>query len=202
MNNAHIRQLLRQQRNQLSDTAQLKNQQRVLKHLKDSGLLDSNYHFAIYLHSDGELHTDTIIKQLFQLNKAVYLPVLHPDKSNHLLFIRYTASSTLTKNRFGIKEPSTIDEPVAITDLDIIFMPLVAFNHKGHRLGMGGGYYDRSLASLSNKQITKPLLIGLSHELQCNENFITHALDIPMDGIITEKNVRFISKALKTTVAK
>ena len=110
-------------------------------------------------------------------NIEVYLPVIN-DKA--LVFARYGRSSNWKKNRFGILEP--IDStPISGSELDWVFMPLVGFDHKGDRLGMGGGFYDRTFEHKSDK--TK--LIGLAHDCQEVNQLPTASWDVPLSGIIT-----------------
>ena len=94
-------------------------------------------------------------------------------------------------NRFGIQEPACSPRHwVRAWQLDLILLPLVAFDESGNRLGMGGGFYDRSLAyRQSRTHSRRPRLIGLAHELQRVEQLATNSWDIPLDMIATEKRV-------------
>ena len=103
-------------------------------------------HIALYLSFDGEISTDKLIKILWAQGKQVYLPVLHPFNPNHLLFLRYLPDTPMLKNKFGIWEPKlNVQNVLPLDELDILFTPLVAFDKQGNRLGMGGGFYDRTL---------------------------------------------------------
>ena len=103
-------------------------------------------HIALYLSFDGEISTDKLIKILWAQGKQVYLPVLHPFNPNHLLFLRYLPDTPMLKNKFGIWEPKlNVQSVLPLEELDILFTPLVAFDKQGNRLGMGGGFYDRTL---------------------------------------------------------
>ena len=145
---------------------------------------------AFYLKSDGEADPRPLLEDAMEDGKACYLPVLDPLKNNQLHFVRYLATNTLVNNRFGIEEPQLIDHHIAPSwTLDIIFMPLVAFDRAGTRLGMGGGYYDRTLA---NTSVRKPLLIGLAHGCQEVDSLERSTWDIPMDAIATEKELIII----------
>ncbi|BBN82699.1 hypothetical protein PA25_26840 [Pseudoalteromonas sp. A25] len=70
-------------------------------------------------------------------------------------------------------------------ELDYLLMPLVAFDHLGNRLGMGGGYYDKTLARYYKEHMKKPELIGLAHDCQKVEQLPTEAWDVPLQQIIT-----------------
>ena len=75
-------------------------------------------------------------------------------------------------------------------------MPLVAFDEGGNRLGMGGGFYDASLASRSHRaQWGRPVLIGLAHEFQKVDALNVDSWDVPLDGILTDKTFRPINRA-------
>ena len=96
------------------------------------------------------------------------------------------------KDILGIK---TVEGENFYQNPDLIFLPLVAFNSKGQRLGMGGGYYDRTLKSKkSSPKTQKPFLCGLAYSFQLNEDFISYDWDIELDAIATEKEIFFISK--------
>ena len=97
-------------------------------------------------------------------------------------------------NRFGIAEPELGKNPTApVWTLDIILLPLVAFDRAGNRMGMGGGFYDRTLARLNNSAMERPLLIGLAHHCQEVEHLQAQSWDIPLDIIATDKELIHVS---------
>jgi len=117
---------------------------------------------GIYLQNDNELGTDHLINNLFKSGCKIYLPVIS-DYSNHQMeFFRYQQNTPMHNNRFGIPEPIN-EEKISVDLLDIIFLPLTAFDLQGNRLGMGGGFYDRALAEVSD---SKPILVGLAYDFQ------------------------------------
>ena len=124
------------------------------------------------------------------MGKDVFLPVLAPLK-NQLYFEPYKPDSKMKTNRFGISEPDCLPAKwQSAQQMSLIFLPLVAFDKAGNRLGMGGGFYDRSLVHLSYRKVLKqPKLIGLAHELQQLESIKHEKWDIPVDQIITEKRI-------------
>ena len=123
------------------------------------------------------------------VTKKYYLPILDPEKPNHLLFQSYNPNEMLTPNRYGIPEPK-LDPKKLINprDLDCVLTPLVGFDKKGNRLGMGVGYYDRSFSFLQNKKRPgKPILIGLAYSFQEISVWRPDNWDIALDIVITEK---------------
>lgn len=196
MNTAQIRKKIRQQRRSLSSLQQSQHQKAVIRQLLQSGLLRKHKRIAIYLDSDGELATNKIISLLHKMKKQVFLPTLFPFSKNKLLFLPFKKNTRLINNRFNIAEPRYFKRQVSVSSLHIIFMPLVAFDEQGNRIGMGGGFYDRTLShcKLHNKS-NLPLLIGLAHELQKIDAIDKQSWDIPLDGLLTEKKVRKYTKA-------
>lgn len=141
-------------------------------------------HIAIYLSHQGEVETVGIIEQARNLQKKLYLPVLHPEKPGFLSFVLFKPDAPLIKNRFGILEPAfNPADIIGPNQLDIIFLPLVAFDPQGNRLGTGAGFYDRSLAD-----VHQPTLIGLAYEFQ-NQPLYAQSWDVPMNLVITEKKI-------------
>ena len=139
-------------------------------------------HIALYVSFDGEISTEKLIKTLWAQDKHVYLPVLHPFNSNHLLFLRYLPDTPMLKNKFGILEPKlNVQNVLPLDELDILFTPLVAFDKQGNRLGMGGGFYDRTLQNWQNSSF---IPVGLAHQCQQVEQLPTEAWDVPLHRIL------------------
>jgi 5-formyltetrahydrofolate cyclo-ligase len=145
---------------------------------------------ACYLANDGEIDPHHIIHTAWSLRKHVYLPVLSPFQKK-LYFAPYRHGMAMNLNRFGIWEPACSPVNwVTAWQLDLMLLPLVAFDESGNRLGMGGGFYDRSLAyRRSRTHSRRPTLIGLAHELQREPALAANSWDIPLDMIATEERV-------------
>ncbi len=142
---------------------------------------------ALFLSFDGEIDTRPLITALWQQQKNVYLPVLHPFNRHNLLFLRYSVETSLVKNRFNIEEPPLdVRCVLPLEHLDVMMIPLVAFDNEGQRLGMGGGFYDRTLA---NWQIKGFYPIGLAHDCQQVDALPVAHWDIPLPEIITPKKI-------------
>jgi 5-formyltetrahydrofolate cyclo-ligase len=154
---------------------------------------------ALYLANDSELDVMPFIRWCWQNNKKTYLPVIHPFSHGQLLFLHYDESSVMKKNHYGILEPKLDVRLIkAIGEIDIMFTPLVAFDPLGNRLGMGGGFYDRTLSSwyqqyrhrnqphdMTQRNLTKPYPIGLAHDIQLIDAIPVQLWDIPLPEIIT-----------------
>ncbi|MGB9097613.1 5-formyltetrahydrofolate cyclo-ligase [Erwinia sp.] len=142
---------------------------------------------ALFLSVDGELNTRPLIAKLWQHKQQVFLPVLHPFSAGQLLFIRYNESTALTPNKLGIPEPPLdIRNLVTLSELDVLLVPLVAFDKQGQRLGMGGGFYDRTL---QNWQEHGFLPVGLGHDCQLVDDLPVAEWDVPLPAMITPSKI-------------
>ncbi|MBU2871962.1 5-formyltetrahydrofolate cyclo-ligase [Colwellia sp. E2M01] len=178
-----LRKEIRQRRNSLSSIEQNAAAIALSERLATHKIIQQAQHIALYLSNDGELSTTRFIDWCWQQNKAVYLPVIHPFSPGNLLFLRYQKDTPLINNIYGILEPKLdVTQVCPLNQLDVIFTPLVAFDGSGARLGMGGGFYDRSLA---NWQSTKLYPLGLAHDCQRVEEVPVESWDIPLPEIIT-----------------
>ena len=142
-----------------------------------------------YLAADGEIDPLPLLRVAIAAGKRCYLPVLHPFAGPSLWFCEWRAGDPLVPNRFAIPEPMPQRRPPhPAWQLDLLLVPLVAFDARGNRLGMGGGYYDRTLAYLRHRaHWRRPIVMGLAHALQRVDALPKNAWDIPVDGVITER---------------
>jgi 5-formyltetrahydrofolate cyclo-ligase len=144
-------------------------------------------HIACYCAHKNEFETIPIIQTILRSGKKCYLPVLCEGKT--LAFTRYEDGDNLEINQFGILEPFDFSRKIPIDKLDFVIMPLVAFDSQGRRLGMGGGYYDRTLAFM-HPLYEKPHLVGLAYAAQYIEELPANSWDVKMHSIITELGIR------------
>lgn len=149
---------------------------------------------AVYLAHDNEISLDNLIAELWQTECFVFLPVLDSDGQT-LYFVRYCASTVMKKNRYNIAEPDNKSEFILPNELDIVLMPLVAFDNNGVRLGMGKGYYDKSF-SFCRYPHDKPQLIGVAYQCQHYEALPTDEWDVPLDGVMTEKKLILLNESV------
>lgn len=192
-----LRQQLRQQRAQLTASVRQQADQQIRQRLIHHHLFRAANNLGCYLSSAHEVATEAIIRNAWGQQKNVYLPIIQAHHS--MSFRTFTPHSQLTTNRFGIAEPaprSSAKDRHGL-QLDLILVPLVGFDRHGHRLGMGGGFYDRHFQYKNAKAPRwchhKPLLIGLGYDCQETPDIPNHPWDIPVDGIVTE--TRFLLTA-------
>jgi 5-formyltetrahydrofolate cyclo-ligase len=188
---SQLRKEVRQHRNALSVAQQHNAAIALTGRLSSHVKIQQAKRISVYLTNDGELSTTDFIDWCWQNNKEVYLPVVHPFSPGNLLFLHYQQDTKLVANIYGILEPKLdVTKVCPLEQLDVICTPLVAFDNSGARLGMGGGFYDRSLARWKQ---TKLYPLGLAHDCQQVEKVPIESWDIPLPEIITpNKNYRFI----------
>lgn len=143
---------------------------------------------AAYLAFDGEMDPAPLVERAWEMGKRVYLPVLVGHPQARMVFAPYGPDTPLEANRFGIPEPQVAEEHrLPAQQLDLVLTPLVAFALDGTRMGMGGGFYDRTFAFLAHPEhLHKPRLLGLAYELQKVDGLVRQSWDVPLDGIATE----------------
>ncbi len=183
-----LRKGYRAKRQALTELQQRESSQQFFEMTLSQGLLDGKSKIALYLPNDGEIDPIPLIQYTWVNEKQVYLPVLHPFNKKSLLFMEYLPTSEMHNNRFGIPEPKIECHRLGtIQSLDIIFTPLVAFDKIGNRMGMGGGFYDRTLACLTPniEEADPPRVIGLAHDCQECPNIPVSSWDIPLNSILT-----------------
>jgi len=180
-----LRSQLRERRKSINNPTRKKKGKKILHQCQKNGLFRSAKHIAIYTPNDGEIETENTIDFLKKRNYYVYLPILVGEKLKFAKIGKY-----FRKNRFGINEPVSTT-PKGAHQMNLILMPLVGFDKYKNRLGMGGGYYDKTLSfqkDLLNYRV--PKLFGLAFDCQEVGQLNTMPWDIPVDGIITP--TRFI----------
>ncbi|WP_439243685.1 5-formyltetrahydrofolate cyclo-ligase [Lonepinella sp. BR2474] len=185
-NIAQLRQDLRQQmrktRQHLTAFEQAQAAQRITTQALTLIEQRQAQNIALYLSFDGEISTQLLIETLWQQGKNVYLPVLHPFCAGHLLFLQHRPDTPLITNKFGIFEPQlNVQNVLPVAQLDMIFTPLVAFDQQGNRLGMGGGFYDRTLQDWQQKSF---IPVGLAHQCQQVEQLPVESWDMPLFRIL------------------
>jgi len=145
---------------------------------------------ALYLANDGEIDPALLRHIAESAGKQTFLPLLHPFRHHCLLFQRHKPGQRLEYNRFAIAEPRLGDGRIVPPwSLDVVFLPLVAFDGEGNRLGMGGGFYDRTFADTPPHHHFRPLLVGLAHGFQQVESLPREPWDIPLDAIATDRGI-------------
>jgi len=175
-----LRKELRHRRKSIDKPTRKKEGKKILQQCQKNGLFRSAKHIAIFTPNDGEIETHSTITFLTKHGYFVYLPILEGEK---LKFAKM--GNHFRKNRFGIDEPIYTPQ-LSANQMDLILMPLVGFDKNKNRLGMGGGFYDKTLSFQSKrKNYRVPKLFGLAFDCQEVDHLDSKPWDVPLDGIVT-----------------
>ena len=137
---------------------------------------------SIYYPIKSEISSLQIIKICKNLSIEICLPVINKN-TNELIFSKFDDEKYLTKNKYGIMEPTKLNQ---ITP-DIIFVPMVGFDKNLNRIGYGKGYYDKVISKL--RKIKKIFVIGLAYDNQMVRKLPIENHDEKMDIILTDKKI-------------
>lgn len=139
---------------------------------------------ACYLSTPDEVATWTIIQRAWRMKKRIFAPVL--KKNDVMQFCELTADTDIRTNQYGLAEPLN-GEIIAPRKLDVVITPVVAFDDDGHRVGMGGGYFDRTFSFLQGrKYLFHPKLIGVAFACQEAEEIAPNPWDVRLFDTISE----------------
>ena len=180
---ALLRRELRQRRRDLPASVRIAAANTLADRLLALPFLPSSGHVAGYWAMDGEIGLHAF--QLRLPPTLTYcLPLLHADET--LRFTPWRAGAPLVTNRFGIPEPDIDpDDALPASEMAMLVLPLVGFDARGARLGMGGGWYDRSLA-FRHARAAPPWLVGAGFAVQQVEALPLEAWDVRLDAVCSE----------------
>ncbi|MDU8545193.1 MULTISPECIES: 5-formyltetrahydrofolate cyclo-ligase [Pseudomonas syringae group] len=184
-----LRRQLRKARRALTRSQQRAAARDVYRQLAQHPLFRRARHVSLYLPMDGEIDPRLLLREAQRRGKATYLPVLNAWPRTRMVFQRVRPGEKFIPNRFRIPEPLiNRAKQRHVWALDLVLMPLVGFDNEGGRLGMGGGFYDRSLAYLARRKAwRKPVLLGLAHECQKVDRLAQASWDVPLQGTVSDK---------------
>ena len=196
-----LRRQMRQLRRALSPSARDEAHRRFARLLNGTHRLRPGSRIAVYFAYGHEAELRYVIDVARRRGCLLYLPVITDFRHSRMRFVRYRTDSVMRVNRYGIAEPDRRDaETIPVRKLDLILLPLVAFDERGWRLGSGAGFYDRSLHHLrAGRRWRKPTLIGVGYECQRVARLQPDRWDVPLDGMLTERGLRYFTHHAHST---
>lgn len=188
-----LRQTLRRSRRALQGLDRAWREAAILEALRLHPIVRHARRIALFWPADGEVDLRPLAL-LAHTRQCLYLPIL--SRGSRLRFAPWQIGHPLRPNRFRIPEPCyRVTDLLNAREIDLILMPLVGFDDAGNRLGMGGGFYDRTLAfRIARRRWRKPLLLGVAFGLQHCPSLPAERWDVPLDGIVTEDGVRLFDR--------
>jgi 5-formyltetrahydrofolate cyclo-ligase len=182
-----LRKALRQRRRSLSISSKHLASKRITQLLMRSGWLRRGQRIAIYLATDEELNLEVMINVARRRGCQLFIPHIVNTRRREMKFYSFNAHSRLIKHRWGMQQLANPGIPIATRRLDAVLVPTVGFDGAGHRLGMGGGFYDRHFASIVRLPHHKPVLIGVAYACQEISAIDVQPHDIQLDAMLTEQ---------------
>lgn len=192
-----LRKKIRQQRQALGKKIRQQAANALCRNFLLSPVFRNSYRIAFYHAFAGEIMLAPLIARAQAMGKQCYLPVLDHLRGKQLHFVAFNSQTKFIRNQFGIAEPKVSKgHRVSVARLDLIILPLVAFDNSGHRLGMGGGYYDRSLR-FTRRVSKRPKLYGAAYMFQQQTLLHASPWDVSLDGVVTEDAVFIFDRVKK-----
>ena len=172
-----LRQEMREKRKALSPASYAKKCTEIQKQLEFLPQWQKARTLLLYVSTDEEVDTRRLIHDALEKNRHVFVPKMNGDT---LVICPLRDWEDLKPGGFGIMEPCEIVEEAHPESMDLILVPGLAFDRRGHRLGYGKGFYDKLLKN------TRGFKVGLAFSEQVVEELPTEAHDVPLDLIITD----------------
>ncbi len=182
LSKSELRQHLLLRRRKLSSADREKAAEKAVEILLASPIFQQSHEIACYYPREDEFDCLPIIQKIWDSKKNCYLPVLSSTNARHLDFVHYEKNTVLKPNRYHIPEP-TNKNFIPVEKLDLVILPVVGFDLKGNRLGMGAGYYDHTFP------LAHCFLLGLAYEMQKVTNLPHDPWDASLHGVLTEKRM-------------
>lgn len=180
-----LRKTCRDAREKLTPAYQEKMSSQICSRIRNMEQYRYARRIAIYHACNGEVDLKDLWRSAPLQGKFCYFPVMNSEKK--LSFLPATPATPFIKNQHGIPEPDVdISKAIAVRELDLIFVPLLAFDNNCTRIGMGGGYYDRTLAKEKH-----PLLIGVAYEFQRQVWLEPQEWDVPLTAVVTQSAIQW-----------
>ena len=189
---AQLRASMKQKRRQLSSAFVHTASIAICRLIQRQPFFHSRRRIGFYVTANNEASLALLVQTAKQRNKRCYYPALNPLATDRALVFLSDDSVGWRLNKYAIAEPSApLAKGIASHTLDLVLLPLVAFDNNGGRLGMGAGYYDKTfkhLAGKSRQKRGKTILVGVGYEFQRVRKVPTDEMDVLLDFVVTEKD--------------
>jgi len=183
---------LRRRRRSIPRAKRLAAERAILRHLKQLRVFRPGARVAVYLSMPGEVSLRAGLADAARAGTRLYAPRIISRRRLSMFFLPFAPGGRTPSNFFGTQEPDgNFDRRLATLEFDTIVVPLLGFDRRGVRLGMGAGYYDRTLRRRIDpaRAWRRPRLIGVA--FACQELAVIEPApwDVPLDCIVTEREI-------------
>lgn len=183
MSKSRIRQTALESRRAIPASRVAKMSEQVRRNLETLKEYEDARHIAAYVAKGDEVQTASIIEGAISGGKSVAVPLVDAHSGN-LVFFNIKEMADLAPGHFGVLEPRRVGRPVSLGRTDLVLVPLVAWDTRGHRVGYGRGHFDRALAERRGS-----VAVGLAFESQAVEQVPDEPSDVRLDVVVTEKRI-------------
>lgn len=203
MDKAALRRQLRERRKAVTASQRRTAGHSLVRFALRHRLLSRKRRIGIYIPAKGEIDVLPLLGRALRMGAQCFLPVVPGRWKKKLWFSRLGKRPEWVLNRYGIPEyRHPLARVVRAYGLDLLFIPLLGFDSRGYRLGMGGGYYDASLVHLKRLHVWKrPRVVGVAFSLQEVDRVPNDPWDIPLDALLTESGFRAFSRDASITLS-
>ena len=179
-----LRDTMKQIRSKISNSYRATASRQVCNRIRSLNQYRSANYIGFYCATKGEIDLEDLWKSASLQGKSCYFPILNENEST-LSFLPAASSTPFKKNRYDIAEPDVShDLAIPLNKLDLVLIPLVAFDVHCNRIGMGAGYYDRTFKDNKNC-----LLYGVAYQFQRVDELEPKSWDIPLHAVITQRAI-------------
>ncbi|WP_300410010.1 5-formyltetrahydrofolate cyclo-ligase [Lagierella sp.] len=186
MDKKTIRKKIISKRDELPFDKKEKMDEQIVKRFKDLKFIEEHENIFSYVSFGSEINVGDILSEILKQKKNLYVPYIDKEDKKMYLCKIEDLSKDLERGYYGIREPKkNLRIPINNDIIDLVISPGVAFTKEKYRIGYGGGYYDRFFASLNSS----PLVVALAYDFQVLPELPIDSYDIPVDMIITEKQI-------------
>ena len=163
----------------------------IAARLRRLGCARPGLRVAAYLAMPGEASLADFLAAASATGTRLWVPRIASRRRRTLEFVELAPGASLRRGAYGIAELAGCGRPVRIGNLDVVLVPLVAFDRAGHRLGMGAGYYDRALAARRDRDraYRRPKLVGIAYACQEVDSIEPRPWDVALDAVVTEREL-------------
>lgn len=185
------RRRLRRLRLELDPVERMAAQRSIHRALERLRVFRRGARVALYLPMPGEVDLRPCVEIAWRRGTTLYVPRISSRRRGRMSFVLWTPGMAQRRNAFGILEPAGTIRPTPAVKLDAVVLPVVGFDRRGNRLGMGAGFYDRTLRRRLDpaRRWRRPRLIGVAFACQELEVIAVSPWDVPLDLIVTERGL-------------
>lgn len=179
-----LRDTMKQIRSKISVSYRATASHQICTHIRSLEQYRYAKRIALYFSVNNEIDLNDIWNSAPLQGKFCYFPAINEEQLT-LSFLPATPATPFKKNRYGIPEPDVShDLAIPAEELDLILMPLLAFDVRCTRLGSGAGYYDRTFENKTNCA-----LFGVAYQFQRVDYIQPHSWDIPLNAVVTQRAI-------------